>query len=154
MKEIARRVSLVLSLLLFAVSLTQAGFYSGDSRTVWGPGWYLFLIGPFGMMDLEFTWFANPLLITAWAGLFLRAKKLSLVSGALCSAMMLGFLLRKKILVDEGGGHALIVGYGVGYWMWILSAFFALLSGVLTVAKPKRMVSGLRCDRERMGAPL
>jgi hypothetical protein len=66
----AIRAAVVLSVVLFMIACTETCFYTGDSRTPWGPGWYLLLIGPSGLLMGDVSWFANPSLILAWALLF------------------------------------------------------------------------------------
>ena len=122
----------ITSIASFGAALTQAGFYIGATPpAAWGRGWYLLVIGWAGAMDLEFAWFANPLLLTAWALCIGKKKKAALLLAGFALALMVTFFFRGSILVDEGGGRAKITGYGLGYWLWLSSALLAIAAAAM-----------------------
>ena len=129
----------ILSIVVFGAALTQVGFYTGAGpRAAWGRGWYLLLIGWAGPMGLEFSWFANPLLLTTWALCIGEKKTAALLLSVLTLVPMISFYFTDQILVDEGGGRAKITGYGSGYWLWLSSAVLALAAAAIMRKEPNQ----------------
>src|SRR4051812_16728777 len=69
--------SVVVSISLYLVSLTQDGFYidrPSDPRA-WAPCIGLFFVGWVSIVDGVFAWFANPALFLAWRMLWYPANR-------------------------------------------------------------------------------
>jgi len=60
------KIITLLSVIVFAASLTQNCFYTeAHIPKPPPPGWYLLLIGLIGVFDGYFEWLANPVLLAA-----------------------------------------------------------------------------------------
>src|SRR5436190_13805674 len=58
------KIITLVSVIVFAASLTQNGFYTETHFPKPPPsGWYLLLIGLIGVFDGYFEWLANPVLL-------------------------------------------------------------------------------------------
>jgi len=135
----ASKVVLALSVVLYVVCLTQDGYYIDDpDPRKWSPAWGLLLFGWVGLLSGMLAWLANPLLFVSWvllaASRFRAAFYVAL--GALLFAM--SFLLYSEVISSTKTDYSRIVGYGIGYWLWIASALIlAVGTGVLTIrSKP------------------
>ncbi|MEI6757682.1 MAG: hypothetical protein FDX18_10545 [Chlorobium sp.] len=119
------------SVVLFFLSLTQDCYFTDrlDSLT---PGWALLLTGWIGFLYGYFTWFANPLLFLSWIGFFRKNFQLSFLASLGAILVMLSFLLYDKIVTSEAPNYSLITGYGLGYWLWVASAFFLFAANILS----------------------
>ena len=130
------------SLIVFAASLTQKGFSTaGEHPGDWSPGLYLLLIGPLGLLDGIFEWFANPFLLWAWIFSLIGKHKIALPLAVLATALIVAFLFRQTVIVSEAPTYAKITGYAAGYWLWLTSAALAVVSaltGIFTRAAVSR----------------
>jgi hypothetical protein len=129
-----RTVGLV-SLGIFAVALTQDGFYLDRvGRDAWAPGWGEFALGWISLFSGTVAWLGNPLLIASWITLFRGKIKWAAGLAFVALLFMLSFLLNKRIVDSEAGTSARISGYGLGYWLWLSSAFVVVFGTVLILS--------------------
>jgi hypothetical protein len=135
------KIITLLSVIIFAVSLTQNCFYTEvHIPKPPPPGWYLLLIGLIGVFAGYFEWLANPLLLAAWVFSFAGKNKIVLLLGVLASVFMVGFLFRHSMIASEAPTYEKIVGYGAGYWLWLASGGLMIVSGAAGLVK--RSVAG------------
>jgi hypothetical protein len=128
----SRRIFLAISVALFVACLFCECFYVDQGeRSGGGTGGELLLVGWIGFIDGFHAWFANPLLLIAWIMALLWPRLVSPVFAIGALVLALGFLRHEDILINEGGGRAKIVGYGIGYWLWIASIGTALAGGAV-----------------------
>ena len=116
MKNTTVRVMFYLSLLLFAVSLTQQCYCTSESC---GDSLAVFLSGAacvfYGGATL--SWLANPCLLMAV--LFARRRPMACLAFSFLSVCQsLAFLCFKRIITDESGRYDIITSYKAGYWLW------------------------------------
>ena len=104
------------------ISLTQTAYVTNynDATANAVPSFMAFLLGWMNILGAGISWLANPLLFLSWIMLFFAPKK-SLICSALSVLLCLSFLRFNDIIVNEGGGHSDITGYGTGYWLWLVS---------------------------------
>jgi hypothetical protein len=124
---------LLIAYALFAASLTQYGCYydaipkhdrHNTPRLEGFPGYGMFL-GIFGGT----AWFANPAVAASvYCLLKKRSRGSTIALAAAAVALALCFLKQQTIIVDEGGDPHQIVGYGLGYWMWLSSISLVLVA--------------------------
>jgi hypothetical protein len=107
-----------LSLVLYALALLGPGFYFGGSREPW-EAYLLLLTGWLGLAYGHFSWLANPAFLIAQ--LMYRTRDRSLRACTVALLLALSFLLHRTIAVSEAPTYASIVGYGWGYYLWVLS---------------------------------
>ena len=128
------RVALVLSVILFAASLTQDAFCVSGICSDW-PGWSILLFGALG----HSSWFANPLLGASWiAALFARripALILSLAALGLAGS----FLFETSVITNEAGMANPVTGLREGYWLWLASIGFAVIAAVFARKMPVKL---------------
>jgi len=129
------KVVLGSSVALFVACLTQDGYYIDDpDPRKWSPGWGLLLFGWMGLLSGTVAWLANPLLFASWVFLAMSKFRAAfyLALGAFLIAM--SFLLNSEVISSTKPDYSKIVGYGIGYWLWIASALIlAVGAGVLTI---------------------
>ena len=129
------KVVLGLSVALFVACLTQDGYYIDDADPrKWSPGWGLLLFGWMGLLSGTLAWLANPLLFVSWVFLAMSKFRLAfyVALGAFLFAM--SFLLNSEVISSTRPDYSKIVGYGIGYWLWIASALIVTVgAGVLTI---------------------
>lgn len=100
-----------LSIVLFLASLTQTAFYVSCRSGGW-PAWIGLL---FGWLQ-SLSWGANPALFASWiCGLSKKSENITMGAALLSLFLMFSFLLETKVMINENGGYAPIVGYGPGY---------------------------------------
>ena len=129
----------ILSIAIFAVALTQDGFYLDRvGRNAWAPGWGEFAFGWISLFSGTVAWLGNPLLIASW--IFLFKKKPGWAAGLAFLALlfMLSFLHDKRIVDSEAGTSSRISGYGLGYWLWLSSAFVAAFGSCVALLTTPR----------------
>ena len=128
------KIITLLSIIIFVASLTQSCYNTeGHDPRVSSPGFYLLLLGPIGLFAGVFEWLANPVLLWAWVFSFAGKNKIALPLGILASALMLAFRFRHSIIVNEAGHYGKIVEYSAGYWLWLTSGAFMIVSGTTGV---------------------
>jgi hypothetical protein len=137
MKLLSPKYLLSVSVLLFAVSLTQFAFYV-NTKDAWSDrAFFPFLIGWLGVIDGEFSWFANPLLVVSWVAASLGKKTLALASVICAICFAASFMLRDHLIASEAPTYAKITGYGPGYWLWLASMALSFWCASVTPRKIK-----------------
>jgi hypothetical protein len=133
------KIVTLLSVIVFAASLTQNCFYT-EAHILKPPphGWYLLLIGLVGVFDGYFEWLANPVLLAAWVFSFAGNNKVTLPLGILASAFAVAFLFRHTMIASEAPTYEKIVGYGPGYWLWLTSAGLMIVSSATGLIRQRQ----------------
>jgi len=128
--KIIKLLTLIISISLFLISLTQKCFCTdngcGDTIAVLfsgGLGFFLSMAG--------FTWVASPALFISWAALKNKPDT-SPIFSAIATALSGSFRFFHTIVADESGGLTKITAYKCGYWLW-LSSCIAMLTGSVIV---------------------
>ena len=133
------KIITLVSVIVFAASLTQNGFYTETHIPKPPPsGWYLLVIGLIGVFGGYFEWLANPVLLAAWVFSFAGKNKAALLLGILASAFMVAFLFRHAMIASEAPTYEKIVRYGAGYWLWLTSAGLVIVSGTTGLMKQRQ----------------
>jgi hypothetical protein len=128
------RVALMLSVILFAASLTQDAFCVSGICSDW-PGWSILLFGVLG----HTSWFANPLLLAAWiAALFARRVPATILSVA---ALALGtsFMFETTVITNEAGMSNPVTGLREGYALWLASMAMSAVAAFFARSKPVKL---------------
>jgi uncharacterized membrane protein len=124
----------IISICIFVLALTQDGFYLDHvPRDAWAAGWGEFAVGWISVFYGTVAWLGNPLLIASWITLFRRKLKWSAFLAFVALLFMLSFLFNKRIVYNEAGSYSKIAGHGLGYWLWLLSAFVAYCGALLAL---------------------
>lgn len=75
------------------------------------------------------AWLANPLWLLSLLLILGHADRwISVVISTVGFLFSLSFLFYNSVLVNEAGHKGEIIGYGIGYWLWLSS--FVLLLGI------------------------
>jgi hypothetical protein len=126
------RLTLVISIGLYLAALTQECYCTS---MVCGGHWrgiYILALGAIGgiMSIAGLTWYANPLLWTAWSLINKQPKKALMFSIA-ATLLAASFLLFTEITDITPGRTAYITNYRLGYWLWLASAITTLTGCLL-----------------------
>ncbi len=125
----------MLSIIAFAVALTQDGFYIDDpdpKDLTWTLGLGLLVFGWNSVLSGEIAWMANPMLLLAWISYVIGKNQISLTFAVISLILMVTFRLRKKFISSEEASTFLkIIGYGPGYWLWLSSGVLAFINAVV-----------------------
>ena len=131
-------VLFVLSLLLPSVS--GGRFWREDlvcKVPEWSRGWQLLLLGPLGILDGQYGWIANPLM------LFAALKKVRksgfafaavVLSAATAVALVVATAFSFTSVWMDGGGDATVCGFGPGYYLWLACSVLVLIATPLKAA--------------------
>ncbi|MCD6543640.1 MAG: hypothetical protein J7K34_03950 [Flavobacteriaceae bacterium] len=126
------------SIVFYIVALTQKGFCTTAGQCAIGI--MDLLVGWMGVLMLHppaMVWLANPTLFAAWV-FTKKNQRTSFILSVISLLIMLSFLLFDEIIVNESGASSKITAYGLGYWLWVLSAFIMVIgNGVLYYIKRK-----------------
>jgi hypothetical protein len=133
-----RIAGIVLAAVLFLSSL---GFNTlilsqGDSSFLMG-----FVCLLFGFSYL--AWYANPLFLVSITLLSLNRSHMALATSTASLILATATFLIQKVPYSEAGHMANVVGYGLGFYLWIASMSVILLTSVLstTFGKAKRVIT-------------
>ena len=126
-----RKIILFLSIILFVIALTQKGFCTTAGQCAIGivdllVGW----MGVFMLHPPAMVWLANPTLVAAWV-FIKKNQRTSFILSVISLVIMLSFLLFDEIIVNESGASSKITAYGLGYWLWVLSAFIMVVGNTV-----------------------
>lgn len=132
MKTKKGKIFLILSIVVFIISLTQKSYCSSYGLCD-NYGFLSLFIGWLGVFMLHipaFTWLANPLLLGSWI-LFSKKPRTSFILSIMAFILMLSFLLVDEIISNEAGTKSKVVFYGLGYWLWVFSSFIMVLGSLM-----------------------
>jgi hypothetical protein len=118
------RVYASISAIIFIIAMTQPAFYqTRRDDTVIGSAMCL-AIGGMGLLAGYFEWIANPLLLYSWIAGFRGRRYQAAVSATIAFVFTVFFLFRSTMSYPlyEREPIVPIVGHGLGYWLWMLSA--------------------------------
>ena len=119
------QISIVLSLSLLIVSLTQPAFYlDREDPAAWADSWFLFFFGwsfPLGGALVPFLfWCANPIYIFSLI-LTLKGVKVGFYMSALAAIVAFVFSQMDTIMDKESGSESPIASLELGYKLWLAS---------------------------------
>lgn len=134
------RLLIWMSVALFIAALSQPAFMQDrrDDSTI--AAWLCLVLGGPGVLLGYVEWLANPILFYCWfatyRGRLFRGGLCALVATFLAAA----FLLRSHMNwpLYERESTPKILGYGLGYWLWVLSAL------VMLAADAKALLVGMK----------
>lgn len=126
----ARRIAGAVGLALWLASLTQTVTRAcGEGGEVYS-GHTVLLLGPLGPLEMQFGWFANPLLLWT-AGSLLFDRRTSLLT-ALAAFFGLVLALSSFTWTQQffDNGAVDLCGRGAGFYLWIGCAAFLCLAAL------------------------
>lgn len=133
-RVIMSSVLLLCSVVLFLLSLLFDCVYLEGEKPL-TPGWSLLMTGWLGIIYGYITWLANPLVFVGWIVLLKKDFELALLLSIGAVLIMLSFLFYKSIITSEYPAYSRIVGYGIGYWLWVSSAGCLVAASVCGLLK-------------------
>ncbi|MFT5324272.1 MAG: hypothetical protein ACI8P0_002133 [Planctomycetaceae bacterium] len=140
-----RRLMIGVSLILFVVSLTQDAFYEEGNNEA-AHALPLFALGWMGFLDGKIAWFANPALFASWLRkLDSKGPFNSLTCSGLAICLALSFLLHDQISAQ--GRPRAIVGYGLGYWLWVSSIATTVIGNLAMLRAKQKESPGQRATK-------
>ena len=131
-------ITIVLSLVLFGISLTQNAIvknYNDEISSVSSLEFFFMGSTAFiggGLLE-QIIWLANPLSLFAIIYLFKDNRK-TIILSLIASVLAVSFSFWSEILGAESGSMAKIVSLESGYYLW-LSSIFTLTIGILIYYK-------------------
>ena len=95
------------------------------------------------------AWFANPLFLVSIVLLSLNRSDMALATSTASVILAATTFLIRNVSFNEAGHMANVVGYGLGFYLWIASMCVVLVMSVLstTVGKAKGVVAPTSLDR-------
>lgn len=139
--NIVKKPFLIISILLYLISLTQDAFYVDNiNHDAWSNSLVLLLVGWIGAIMggyAALTWFANPLIFFSWL-FFLKNVRVSFCL-SLCSFILsISFLFFDNVITSEAPTFSKITSYEIGYWIWLLSILLIFLgSSIILILENK-----------------
>ena len=103
---------------------------------MWSPGLNFFIIGPLGVLDGQFGWIANPLMLSATLmnrcklGFALTAVILAIAAAALIVVTAFSYTSDWH----DGGVGMTVCGFGLGYYLWLACSVLVLIATLLKTA--------------------
>jgi hypothetical protein len=128
------RVALVLSVILFAASLTQDAFCVSGICSDW-PGWSILLFGALG----HTSWFANPLLLASWIATLFARRLPALILSLAGLGLAASFMFETSVVTNEAGMANPVTGLREGYWLWLASVGFGVVAAFFARKAPERL---------------
>ncbi len=128
------RVALMLSVILFAASLTQDAFCVSGICSDW-PGWSILLFGALG----HTSWFANPLLGASWIAALLARRLPAMILSVGALALGASFLFETSVITNEAGMANPVTGLREGYWLWLASMAFSVIAAFFARKVPVKL---------------
>lgn len=132
LKRNAGRIALIVSLGLYLALLTQECYCTTNSCGESWSGLAILISGAFGFFTcpVGFVWLSNPILFYSWRYRNSKPKE-SMIASLAAFVFGLSFLLFKRMMVNEGGSFEDIIGYRLGYWLWLSSSAIMLLGNLI-----------------------
>ena len=120
--QLLPRILLVASLAFFVACLFARGYYvdRADPRAQ-AEGWKLLVFGWIAIASGTLAWLGNPALFVSWSLLAANKPRLSLFSAIIGCVLVITFLFERAVPTGEAPEPSLVVGYGIGYWLWLTS---------------------------------
>lgn len=134
-----KTIALIISIVLFAVSLTQPAYYiDATEHDAWANSFYLLIFGWSGVFagGAAFAWLANPFILLSWFFLYRRIKA-ALVLSAIATAFAASFLCFHVIISSEAPTYSVITSRKAGYWLWLLSISWFFISTTIIYYREK-----------------
>ncbi|WP_295140820.1 hypothetical protein [uncultured Reyranella sp.] len=128
------RVALMLSVILFAASLTQDAFCVSGICSDW-QGWSVLLFGALG----HTSWFANPLLLAAWIAALFARRLPAMVLSLAALGLAVSFMFETSVITNEAGMANPVTGLREGYWLWLASIVFGMIASFFARKVPARL---------------
>lgn len=123
------KIGVYISITIYIISLTQQCYCTNngclESVDVVTTGIIGFFVCPAG-----FSWLANPFLIASWILSSRKHRLLSLVLSVISVLLSLFFLFFHAVVTDESGQYRTIIGYRLGYWLWLTSCLVMLIGNL------------------------
>lgn len=133
-----RIAGIVLAAVLFLSSLGLKTLLLSHGDSSFLPGFVCLLFG-FSYV----AWFANPLFVASIILLSINRSGMALVTSTASVILAATTFLIQKAPFNEAGHMANVVGYGLGFYLWIASMCVIVLTSVFsaTVGKAKRAIA-------------
>ena len=128
------RVALMLSVILFAASLTQDAFCVSGICSDW-PGWSILLFGALG----HTSWFANPLLLASWIAALFARRLPALILSLAALGLAGSFMFETSVITNEAGMSNPVTGLREGYWLWLASMSGAVIAAFFARKAPVKL---------------
>jgi hypothetical protein len=131
-----RKTALIISIVLFLLSLTQPAYYIGRSDyDGWSNSLELLVFGWSGVLygGAAIAWLANPLIFLSWIVSF-KKPQIALISSLFASFFSASFLFFTKVISSEKPDYCIITDRKAGYWLWLASIlFFSVFNGCIYI---------------------
>jgi hypothetical protein len=135
----------LLGVLLYLISptITALDVSDAEGNQMAYPGWPLLLFGwveTLGVLSGKVSgagWLANPLFVLGTLRVLLDYKKGATAVMLAAAVISLASFLLNEVYLDEAGNTAKVVGYRLGFWLWMAAIWWNLIVAVMTRGRPK-----------------
>jgi hypothetical protein len=124
----SRRIAGAVAPALWLASLTQTVTRSCAADGEIYSGYTVLLLGGLGPLEMQFGWFANPLMLWT-AGCLLFGRRAGLITASLSLVLALSSFTWTKQAYDNG--YVDLCGHGLGFHLWIACAVFLFAIAVV-----------------------
>jgi len=138
-----RNLAILLSILLFAVALTQTAFLLGAEARPSASAGRLLLQGWRGLGHGYVEWLANPVMLAGWLLAITGQRRLAAAAALAALALMLVFACRVMLNMPLAGHTSAVTSLRAGYWLWVGSALtLSASNGRYLHEAARRYISG------------
>jgi hypothetical protein len=125
-------IVLKITIVLFIISLLSPAVSDQEIYVLdrvclaprWSLGWRFFLLGPLGVLDGQFGWLANPLMLLA----ALTKRPMGLIFATLSVALAVHTAFSLTHFPKDGGLDDVVCGFGPGYYLWVACSVLVLVA--------------------------
>jgi hypothetical protein len=127
-------IGIVLYLIAPAMPTLQLMDQEGNSGEY--PGWpllYFGWIGTIGILNGKtdgIGWLGNPLFLLGTLRVLMGKRRRTTALLAVAVGLSLASFTLKEVLINEGGTTSNVVGYKLGFWLWMAAIWFNLFVSI------------------------
>ncbi len=124
-----RKRALAAAWVLYLASLALPAILTGPTTY---PGFFVLMIGAFGMFDENFAWLANPTFFLASILYVTSQFRLACAISAVAALLALTSYTLERVCGDDGCTP--VIGFGLGFYAWLLAILVLFLASASSIA--------------------
>lgn len=129
----------MMGVIIFAIApwVTALNLRNSEGLATAYPGWPLLFFGWFELLSLfdgrpsGIGWLANPCFAVGTLAIFLGHRRFALAAMFAAVLFSLASFWLFEVPMDEGGNLSRIVGYNIGFWLWMGAIWWNCFAALL-----------------------